>query len=357
MKISKQILKKRVKSILANSKVNSIVVPNNSNDKTFYYVSGITEGQFLYSTAVATQSRSVVLVSKMEEAEAQAAKIDYVVFKDGKDYVKQLQKLSNGAIGYNGSMLSANSLARLRRIAKVADVSSAIDKTRMIKDEHEIALVIKACKIATKSLNETLPRLEEGMTEQQFAAELERNMKLNGGEKPSFDTIVAFGKNSATPHHQTGAKKLKKGDFVLVDFGTEWKKYCSDITRTFVFKKANDKQIKMYNSVLDIQKKSLRSIKTGANGFNITRTAVDFVKKNSIGVMNHGLGHGIGLDVHDANSRLSDFKKLPVNYISSCEPGSYKLGFGGVRIEDDVVTTKTGSKILTNFSRELKILK
>ena len=187
------------------------------------------------------------------------------------------------------------------------------------------------------------------------AAELEYQMKKAGAEDLGFNTIIASGLNSSMPHAIPGRKKLEAGDFVTMDFGCKYEGYCSDMTRTVVIGKANDKQKEIYNVVLEAQLAGLAAVKAGKTGKEVDKAARDIITKAGYGdCFGHSLGHSVGLFIHEKPGLApSDETVLQAGMIETVEPGIYVPGFGGVRIEDMVLVTETGCRNLTGSPKEL----
>lgn len=222
--------------------------------------------------------------------------------------------------------------------------------SRSIKTEDEIGKIEKACQIGDLAFEYVLNKLKDGVTEKEIAGELE-NFVRSKNCVISFPAIVAFGKNSAIPHHQTGEAILKQGDFVLLDFGVKFENYCSDMTRTVFLGKPSEKQKKMYETVLRAQQKAVKAIDEGE------RRAAKIFKAAGLPAMPHSLGHGIGLGVHEHLSLSPKSKEiLKEGMVFSIEPGIYLPGFGGVRIEDLFVLEKRGLRKLTQAFVEMKII-
>lgn len=235
-----------------------------------------------------------------------------------------------------------------------------IGKLRSIKTKEEISRIEKACKIGDTAFKYILKKIKIGKTEKEIANELETFIKKKGATI-SFPSIVAFGKNSAIPHHQTGNTELTgKSGFVLLDFGVKYDDYCSDMTRTIFFGKPTDKQKRIYETVLAAQQKAIDFINYAVKtGKEIKATEVDKVARSHITskdfpTIPHSLGHGVGLEVHEYPSLSSKSRDiLKEGIVFSIEPGIYISGFGGVRIEDLFVLEKNGLRQLTNSPKKL----
>jgi Xaa-Pro aminopeptidase len=230
-----------------------------------------------------------------------------------------------------------------------------IESLSIAKEPDEIKKIKKAIKISEKAYIDTLPLLKPGVAEKDIALELNYRMRSLGADAAAFDLIVASGQRSSMPHGVASIKKLKKGDFVTLDFGCFFQGYASDITRTVVIGKASEKQNKIYNLVLKAQLAACRAVKSGLACSRLDGVARDIIMKAGYGdYFGHGLGHGIGLIVHDGpqvNSR--SVETLRTNMVVTIEPGIYIPSWGGVRIEDDVLVTHAGGQVLSKLPKEL----
>jgi len=222
-----------------------------------------------------------------------------------------------------------------------------IEQLRNIKDKAEIALIKKSAQIAAKALEKTIKKFKTGMTENELAGNLDFEIrKLDA--KNSFETIVAFGPNASRPHHQPGKRKLKKNDTILIDFGAKYKGYCCDITRCFTVGKANTYYKKVYEVVKQAQAAAIKIVKPGASIASVDSAARKVITDNFLPLYKHGTGHGIGLEIHEELVITEKRKgKLQPGMIFTIEPGIYLPGKFGIRIEDDILVTHTGHKILT----------
>lgn len=235
---------------------------------------------------------------------------------------------------------------------RLVDSMPAFTACMAIKTEAELKLIKSACAMAEEGFLKLLPEIKEGVSEREVAALLEYNMRMAGADSVSFDTIVAFGANASVPHHETGDTRLRFGDEILIDFGCKTGGYCSDITRTFLFgdDKKHEEFKKLYEEVLTAQLLFLEKFHSGMTGKEGDAIARDYLKsKNLAQYFTHSLGHGIGLNIHEAPrlSRLGDtvFKD---GMVFSDEPGVYLAGKAGIRIEDTVTLSNGKAERLTN---------
>jgi len=238
---------------------------------------------------------------------------------------------------------------------ELVPLKGVINKLRTIKTEDEIENIRKAANIADMAFEHICSLLKPGVTEWEISLELESFMKKQGASGTSFESIVASGKRSSLPHGVASQKVIENGDFVTLDFGCIYNGYCSDMTRTVVIGKATSKQKEIYEIVLNAQEAALESIRAGITGFEVDKIARDIITDKGYGeYFGHGLGHGVGLEVHEA-PRLSPLGKdtLEENMVVTDEPGIYIPDFGGVRIEDLVVVKKDGYEILTKSPKHL----
>ncbi|MCL1849400.1 MAG: Xaa-Pro peptidase family protein [Clostridiales bacterium] len=229
-------------------------------------------------------------------------------------------------------------------------------KLRFTKDEWELARIQDAAAIADEALSLILPMIKPGVSEKALALELDYQIIKLGSEGVAFETVVAAGPQGAMPHARLTDYKLRAGDFVTLDFGAVAQGYHSDITRTFVLGKPDMLQSERYQCVLDAQQKALAAIKPGMMTRQIDAIARDHIKDAGYGdYFGHGLGHSLGLEIHE-EPRFSQIAKditLTPGMVMTVEPGVYIPGWGGLRIEDSVVLTENGMKILTGYPKTL----
>lgn len=230
-------------------------------------------------------------------------------------------------------------------------------RLRAVKSSAEIDKIIKAQEITDRAFAEILPLIREGITEYELAAKLEYAI-LSKGAKLAFDSIVAFGPDGSSPHAHRSDRRLAKGDFVTMDFGAKWQGYCSDMTRTVALGAVSDMQLKAYERVLAANIEGVASIKAGKS-CRETDAAIRrlFAKDGLDKYFVHSLGHGVGIDIHEAPylSPRSD-EVLEIGNVVTVEPGVYIEGAFGIRIEDMVVVEEGGCIDLTRSDKSLLIL-
>ncbi len=234
-------------------------------------------------------------------------------------------------------------------------LSALINDMRAVKSDEEIAFMIKAQRIAESALENTLDFIKEGVTEKEIALSLNEYMLRNGAEELSFETIALCGINTSMPHGVPSDKPLKKGEFILMDFGAVCNGYHSDMTRTVVLGEPSKEMESVYYIVLEAQKRAIAAASEGITGKCLDCAARDFIAANGFGsAFGHGLGHSVGMEIHEspcANTR--DDTVLKENMIMTVEPGIYLPGKFGVRIEDFVVIKQNSCLNLTNAPKKL----
>lgn len=240
-------------------------------------------------------------------------------------------------------------------IDTTGDFNRLILLLRMKKTPQELTEIKSAQKITDDAFAALLGFIKPGLTEREVAAELEYEMKKRGSQYPSFDTIAVSGENSSRPHGVPGSRKLQAGDFLTLDFGAVVNSYHSDMTRTVAIGKVNDEQKKVYDTVLEAQKRALEAISAGKTGREIDAVARAVIDGAGYkGRFGHGLGHSVGLYIHE-EPRFSPLCNtvMEKGMVMTVEPGIYLEGRFGVRIEDMVLITPTGCEDLTQSPKEL----
>jgi len=359
-------LKNRIKKIfrLTEKKIDTIIIKNSVFpyiDKNFFYTTGLENGIFEEATAILyTDGKIDLIISELEAETAKKADADITIYKSIEERNNILKEMLSPIknIGINSRHISYMDYQKLKKLcpnSKFIDISDSFVKARLVKDTLEIQAIKKSCKIADQVMEKIPNMLCDGIHEYEVAAEIDYLLQKNGADKPAFDTISSFGKNTAEPHYSHGNTKLKKGDLVLLDFGACFKRYNSDITRTFVFGKIDKKQKEMHETVLTAQKIGFETIKPGIKAGEIHRVVSSYINNTKFkGCFTHSTGHSLGLEVHDGPGFSPESNiELKENMVLTVEPGVYIPGFGGIRIEDDILIVKNGIELLTNTTREL----
>ena len=242
--------------------------------------------------------------------------------------------------------------------AELVPMTPVIDGVRLVKNDYEVECLKKAQSIADAAFAELITKIHAGQTEKEVANELDHLLRVHGAEENSFDTIVGSGPNGALCHATPGARKLQEGDLVVIDFGCKYNGYCSDMTRTVAIGEPCDELKKIYNIVLKAQLTALEALKPNMSAKELDGVARGVITEAGYGeCFGHSLGHGFGLDIHEApyaSTRSAD--TLVPGTTITVEPGIYVEGLGGVRIEDDCVLTEDGFINLASTTKKLIII-
>ncbi len=269
------------------------------------------------------------------------------------------------AIGASGADRVAFASARVTH-RWVEQVEALIDATlvslpdplsaqRAEKQPDELALLRRAAEITDQALDRLVPEIRVGMTEIEIALRLDVLIREAGAESVAFESNVSAGPNTALNHYNPAldSKPLRQGDLLLFDIGSCYRGYRSDMTRTFCVGRADDRARELYDLVLQANLAGIAAVRAGVDGVQVDKAARDVIVAAGHGEhFGHGLGHGIGMEIHEA-PRLSQKSKdtLTSGMVVTVEPGVYLSGYGGVRIEDDVVVTNDGCEIITGFPK------
>ena len=264
-------------------------------------------------------------------------------------------------LGFEEAHLSVREHARLGELLpnriELVGVQGVVEGLRAVKEPGEVAAIRAAAALADAAFEDLIAGGLVGRTERALAVELEFEMRRRGAERPSFEPIVAAGAHGALPHASPRDVEVRTGDMVVIDWGAQLEGYCSDCTRTVAAGARTEHGAEIYRLVLEAQLAGLDAVAPGAGGREVDAAARQMIEAAGHGEhFGHGLGHGVGLDIHEA-PRLAQRSEavLEAGNVVTVEPGVYLPGDLGVRIEDLVVVTDSGREILTSLSKELTV--
>jgi Xaa-Pro aminopeptidase len=277
----------------------------------------------------------------------------------GEAVAAQAGRLGVRRLGFEAQHVTVATHGRLAealdRVELVAS-DGVVERLRWTKDDEELDLLRSAQAVTDQAFDDVLDVLAVGITERQVARHLESLLRRDGADGLSFDPIVAFGENAAEPHHEPGHRMLEEGDVIKMDFGALFGGYHADMTRTVAFGEPASELKKIHDVVRQAQQAGIDAVRAGVTGAEVDATARGVIEGAGYGdAFSHGLGHGVGLDIHEGPrlGREFDEHALPSRAVVTVEPGVYVPGLGGVRIEDMVEVTADSCRVLGNATREL----
>jgi Xaa-Pro aminopeptidase len=353
----------KIRRMLRKHEVDALLVTNFTNVS---YLTGFTgdDSYLLITGSKDTGSKDVVLSDERytTQLEEECPDLEFDIRGPGKKMLSAVARLLKSVKVKRlaieaGSMTIAlyEALQKAAKECELVPASGWVEELRVVKDRDEIARTRVACDQARRAFEVVRASLTPDMTELQVAADLEYQARRFGGKCLSFPPIVAVGARAALPHANPTEQRLECADFTLIDWGVNEGQYVSDLTRVLVTGKISPKLRKVYGVVLNAQVAAIKAIRPGATCEAVDQVARKIISKAGYGKrFGHGLGHGTGLDVHEA-PRLSQGQStvLLPGMIVTVEPGIYLPGWGGVRIEDDILVTRDGYEVLTSVPKEL----
>jgi len=346
-------IKKRVRTIrqrMRTKKLDCLVL---SGPENVSYVTGFT-GHDSWAVITGQKVKLITDSRYTEQAERQCICCEVVdrkgsMAKAVAQVIGRSKSIRTAAIGSRCSVLAFKELKKQLK-GRLKAVTGIVESVRRTKDPGEVKAIRSAAKFAWQGLDETLAKVKAGMTESELAGLVDFNIRKTGSAN-SFETIVAFGAGASCPHYQPGLRKLRKNDTILIDFGAKHKSYCCDMTRCFVVGKINRFYEKVYTAVVEAQRAAIKIVGPGVKVAEVDAAARRVLAEYDLPEFGHGTGHGLGLEVHEMPVIAKTAKdKLKVGDVVTIEPGVYIPGKIGVRIEDDVLVTEAGCRVLSEMN-------
>ena len=339
---------KKLYQSMSDRQLDAVLVTDRHN---VYYFSGFS-GSAGY--LVITKSDKILVTDFRYTEQAMSQASDFLV-KDIVDFDISLYIGEDMSVGFENDTISYSEYNKFSsKIKNLVPMSSMLTDIRSVKDDYEIKCIQNAASIADRAFDHIVSHISKGMTEREVALELELFMRRCGADGLSFDTIVASGARGSLPHAEPGSNVLKQGDLVVMDYGCMVGGYCSDMTRTVAIGDISEKQLEVYNAVKAVQSDCLNMVKPGAKCSDIHAHSGKVLNAKYPGCYGHGLGHGVGLEIHESPTlNMRNHSLLVPGNIVTVEPGVYISGFCGVRIEDLVLVTQDGHTILSKSTKEL----
>jgi len=347
----------RLRKTFFSGKIDSLVFFNMSNIR---YLSGFTgsEGVLLIEPG---QTTLFIDGRYTSQADLETRGIEIIECADKiEGIVHEVRKFKLKRVGFEADSITLGQYNQLTSRVQKEKFVPLTDELRMIrafKDETEIALMRKAARIASSAVGSVINRVKPGWTEKELAWQLEIDARKNGADGIAFETIVAAGEHSSLPHAKPTDRKIKKGDFVVIDFGVRYKGYCSDETCTIAFGKLTDRQKNAYQIVKEAHDRALDAVAADIPAADIDKRARSVFGKKYSRFFVHGTGHGVGLEIHEA-PRLSPIFNdiLKPRMVFTIEPGLYIPGLWGIRIEDTFLLKENSCEKFTKMDKELTII-
>ncbi|MBI1824974.1 MAG: aminopeptidase P family protein [Planctomycetes bacterium] len=329
------------------------------NDKDYYYLTGFTPDE---SGVLITQAQVHLLTdTRFTQEIKHDAPWARAWLRKGlliEEVANACEELGVRRLAVQPDHLTIGQRNEIQKRSKKLRIVSAppiVSKLRKFKGDADLAAMTKAMRIAEDAFVATRETIRAGQTELEMAARIEYEMKRRGAQSPAFPTICAEGPNAAVPHARPGNRKAKKGSAILFDWGARFAGYCSDLTRVLFVDTIPPKIGEVYRIVLEAQLAGIQAVKPGRRMCDVDAVSRGIIKTAGYGEQfGHGLGHGLGLDVHESPSLSWRSKEeLQPGMVVTVEPGIYLPGVGGVRIEDDVLVTERGMKVLSRLDKSL----
>ncbi len=343
-----------------NKTVDTLLIVSQKNRRYF------TKFDSTFGYLILTKDRKIFLTDYRYFEMAQEIKNDFELKAvSGGELPKLLKEILAEVkaknVGFEDTELTVaefNTLKDMLPDVNFISIGKDLAEVKKYKNAYETKCISKAQAMTDKAFSSVLSVIKEGMSEKELSVKLQNLLLELGGEKNAFDPIVSFGENTSKPHAHPTERKLQHGDNILMDFGCTYNGYCSDMTRTVFYGNPSEKMLNVYNVVLEAQLNALKSIKCGMTAKQADAFAREIFKKHNVEeYFTHGLGHGVGIDIHEIPS-LNKFDNtiLEQGMFVTVEPGLYFTGLGGVRIEDLILIQQDDIKNLTTSNKNIIII-
>jgi Xaa-Pro aminopeptidase len=314
-----------------------------------------------------TDSRYITAIADMRGQPHECPGLELMAVDGAYDMrlAQVLADMAGARLGFEAAHLTVSRLSWLQQTIDAASelvpTESVVERARVIKDAYELLTLREAARRLSLVAADVLGAVRAGQIERDVALDIDWRLRRGGFERSAFETIVASGPHAALPHARPGDRKLSEGDLVVLDFGGVYDSYCVDLTRTVSIGRASERARQVYAAVLSGHDHAISVVRPGESRFAVdeaARAALD--QAGMAAAFGHGTGHGLGIEVHEdprITRRRADVdtrdEALAAGMVFTIEPGAYFPGWGGVRIEDDVVVTQDGVEVITDVTTEL----
>jgi Xaa-Pro aminopeptidase len=364
-----------VREAAARRQVDALVVTTRSN---ILYLTNFTGSAAIVVVTpdrihFVTDFRYVAAIDSLQQTAHPCPDLDLTVVDGAYDptLVRLVGSLGLGRLGFEAANMTVSRHAWLAAAfgrdggttPALVPTEQLVERIRVKKDVDEIETLRKAATLLSEVARGVFEEIVHGRTERDVALAIDNRIRSAGFERPAFETIVASGPRAALPHATPGERRLSEHDLVVLDFGGVYDSYCVDLTRTVSVGRADDRAREVHAAVLEAHDRAIRTVEPGTSRFAVDAAARDWLTARGMGeAFGHGTGHGLGIDIHedpritrptpDAPGDDGD-RELAAGMVFTIEPGAYFPGWGGVRIEDDVLVTDHGVDVLTNVTTHL----
>jgi len=364
-----------VREAAARRQVDALVVTTRSN---ILYLTNFTGSAAIVVVTpdrihFVTDFRYVTAIESLQQTAQACPDLDLTVVDGAYDptLVRLVGSLGLDRLGFEAANMTVSRRDWLvaafgrdgRTTPALVPTEQLVERIRVRKDADEIETLRKAASLLSEVARGVFEDIVHGRTERDVALAIDNRIRSAGFERPAFETIVASGPRAALPHAAPGERRLSEHDLVVLDFGGVYDSYCVDLTRTVSVGRADDRAREVHAAVLEAHDRAIRTVEPGTSRFAVDAAARDWLTARGMGeAFGHGTGHGLGIDIHEdprITRPTSDVpgddgdRELAAGMVFTIEPGAYFPGWGGVRIEDDVLVTDHGVEVLTNVTTHL----